>query len=528
MSETSSQENPSTSLGAGKIKRPPVIAIMGHIDHGKSSLLDYIRKTNITETRPTDRSVGREEAGGITQHIGAYEVIHEKEDRQREKITFLDTPGHEAFRGTRSRGASVADIAVLIVSSEDGVKPQTLEVLENIRASKIPFLVAITKIDKPSADIERIKQNLAENDIYVEGYGGDVPVVLVSAKTGAGVQELLETLLLMAELENFQATEDENGSGIIIEAKLDPRKGITATGIIKNGTLRRGMFAGTRGAIAPLRFLIDADSNMQDELTFSSPVQLVGWDKMPEVGAEFRTFLKKTEAVEYASGSGRDSEVVGAPAERVKTDAISSAEARVKLPLIIKADTGGSLEAIKYEISKLERERIIPDIVLSGVGSINENDVKASLSTPDTTVLGFNTKVDSQAAALAERNGVPVLIFNIIYELTDKVSALLAEREPRIEVEEISGRVKVLKIFSTNKGKQVIGARVLEGTLEKGARFKIVRREADIGKGGVKELQQAKVATTSVNEGTEFGAMVESKIEVAPGDILEAYTLVTK
>ncbi|MDP2651124.1 MAG: GTP-binding protein [bacterium] len=509
MTEVSSQEN--------RVKRPPVIAIMGHIDHGKSSLLDYIRKTNITE----------KEVGGITQHIGAYEVVHEKEGK-REKITFLDTPGHEAFRGTRSRGASVADIAILIVSGEDGVRPQTLEVLENIRSSKIPYLVAITKIDKPSADVERIKQNLAENDIYVEGYGGDVPVVAVSAVTGVGVPELLETLLLMSGLENFTGNAEENGSGIIVEAKLDPKKGVTATGIIKDGTVRRGMFAGTKGAIAPLRFLIDAGGNMQEELTFSSPVQLVGWNNMPEVGAEFRTFLKKNAALEFSSESGRNSEVVGAPEERVKTDAIPSAEARATLPIVIKADTGGSLEAIKYEIGKLERERIIPNIVLSGVGSVNENDVKASLSTPGTTVFGFNTKVDSQASALAERNGIPVQVFNIIYELTDKVNQLLNDREPRIEVEEVKGRSKVLKIFSINKDKQVIGAKVLEGTFDKGAKFKVVRREAEIGKGVVKELQQAKATISSVGEGTEFGAMVDSKVEIAPGDALEAYTLVTK
>jgi translation initiation factor IF-2 len=489
-------------------KRPPVVAIMGHIDHGKSTLLDYIRKTNITE----------KEHGGITQHISAYEVLHKSDDGHESRITFLDTPGHEAFRGVRTKGAGAADIAVLIVSAEDGVKPQTMEALEQIKTSNTPFIVAITKIDKPAADVDRTKQNLAENGIYVEGYGGDVSVVSLSSKTGEGVNDLLDTILLMADIENFSGEKDALGTGVIIESKLDPKKGITATGIIKNGTVSRGMFAASAGAMTPLRFILNAEGVQMEELSFSSPIQIVGWDKLPQPGKEFRVFLKKDEAIEYASAQG----------EKTHESSKKIAEGVSALPLVIKADTAGSLEAIKHELDKVSLERIVPQIVISGVGSVTESDVKVALTTPGTIVIGFNSKVDSQAASLAERSGVEVLTFNIIYELTDKVREMLKTREPRIEVEEVIGRSKILKTFSSTKDKQVIGGKVLSGRLDKGVVVKIIRREAELGMGKVKELQQAKVPVDTVGEEIEFGGLIESKIEIVPGDILEAVTTVTK
>jgi translation initiation factor IF-2 len=489
--------------------RPPVVGIFGHIDHGKSTLLDYIRKSNITG----------KEVGGITQHMGAYEVIHRKDDGPEAKITFLDTPGHAAFESIRTKGASAADIAVLVVSAEDGVKPQTLEALNQIKAAGIPFIVAITKIDKSSADIDRTKQSLAENNVFVEGYGGNVPVVALSSKTGQGVDELLETLLLMAELENFTAERDENGYGIIIESKLDPKQGILATGIIKSGTVRRGMIAGSRGTIAPLRFILDAEGNNVEELSFSSPIQIIGWEKMPATGTTFRTFLKKDEALSYATA-----EAEAAPS--ILRSKIAAGMTAV--PVILKADTVGSLDAIFHELEKLSFERIAPQVVLSGVGAINENDVKLALTAPGTIVIGFNARVDAPAAAIAERNSIPIHVFSIIYELSEKIASILTEREPKIEVEETIGRAKVLKNFSSTKDKQVLGGKVLEGRLEKGAVVKIIRREAELGIGKVKELQQAKVAIDSVSEENEFGAMVESKIEIAPNDILLAVVKVTK
>lgn len=489
--------------------RPPVVAVLGHIDHGKSTLIDYIRKTNI---------VARE-AGGITQHIGAYEIKHTLKDGREKKITFLDTPGHEAFSGIRARGANIADIAVLVVSAEDGVKPQTVEALEKIRASSLPFIAAITKIDKPSANIERTKQSLAENEVYVEGYGGDVPVVELSSITGQGVSDLLEMIALVSELDGKTGDLEMLGEGYIIESRCDPKKGINASCIVKDGTIRRGLFVASAGALAPIRSLADAEGNLLEEISFSSPVQISGWDKMPQVGAKFKTFLKKDEAVAF---SERES---GKKVSETKTP---SREDVSLLNIIVKADAAGSMEAIVGELGKISRERIIPKIIYSGIGNVNESDVKLAITKEDSVLIGFGVKVDPQATALAERSDVEVLLFKIIYELKDKVLKLLEEREPRIEVEELESSSKILKVFGGNLNKQVVGARVLSGEVKSGAVVKIMRREAEIGRGKIKELQQSKIAANSVSEGTEFGAMIESKIEIAPGDVLNTFTLTKK
>src|SRR3989344_1379274 len=462
--------------------RPPVVAILGHIDHGKSTLIDYIRKTNVTGS----------EAGGITQHASAYEITHTSKDGRSVHITFLDTPGHEAFESIRTRCANAADIAALIVSAEDGVKPQTVETFKHIKECSIPCLVVITKVDKPAANIDRTKQSLAENEIYVEGYGGNTPVVELSATTGKGVNEFLDMISLMAELENKTADRETLASGVVIASRLQAKRGIPPSGLIQDGTIRPGLFAATPGSIAPIRFLLDAEGNTVDELSFSSPVQIVGWDKMPATGSVFRTFLKKDEATAYAEKS---------ETRNPKSEIRKMAEGMSFLPIIIKADTAGSLEVITSELGKLSKERIVPKIILSSVGGINENDVKAAQATTGAVILCFHTKVDSQAAALAERSGIAILSFDIIYELTDKVNKLLSEREPRIEVEEIESSSKVLKLFGATKDKQVVGGRVLSGVLKRGTLVKIIRRDTEIGRGKVKELQQAKIAADSVNEG---------------------------
>ena len=484
-------------------KRPPVVGILGHIDHGKSTLLDYIRKSNVVE----------KEAGGITQHISAYEVM--RPDGR--KITFLDTPGHEAFANVRTRGASVADIAVLIVSGEDGVKPQTVEVYKYIEQAKLPFIVAVTKMDKPTADLDRTKASLAEAGIYVEGYGGSISSVPISAKTGQGVDELLDIILLQADLLDLKGEEDALGEGVVIESRLDPKRGITAVAIIKNGTVEKGTFAACGGATTPIRYMLDAEGQQVEELTLSSSVQLVGWDKLPKVGDAFKTFLKKDEAAEYASKH-----------KGTKVTAKEMVGDLATLPLIIKADTAGSLEAIENAVGSLSRERIVPKIISSGIGAVNENDVKTALSTPGTFILSFHAKTENAAAALAERSAVTILPYTIIYELSDKVKKLLEEKEPRIEVEETLGTAKVLKLFSSAKNSQVLGARVLTGKIVVNAQVKIMRRDTEIGRGRIRELQQAKVKTSEVQEGSECGLMLESKMEAAPGDVLEAVTLVTK
>jgi len=484
---------------------------MGHIDHGKSTLLDYIRKSDVVAG----------EAGGITQHVSVYEIEHTKSDGTKAKITFLDTPGHEAFHAIRARGARAADIAVLVVSAEDAVKPQTLEAYKWIKTEHVPYIVAITKIDKLQANIERAKQSLAENDIFVEGYGGNIPVVALSAKTGENVSELLDLILLLAEVENFTGETDRWGSGAIIESRLDAKKGITAVGIIKDGTVKVGQIAASIGSIAPLRFILDVDGNQVDMLTFSSPVQIVGWSSLPLVGSAFEIFEDKVAAQFYADSEAAKARI---PLPRKET----ADENMTTLPIIIKADAAGSLEAILYELDKLSRERIVPKVVIAAVGTVSESDVKTAIATPGIIIFGFNAKIDPQAAALAERSGVGIESFDIIYKLTERVETLLSEREPRIEVEEVLGSAKVLKIFNATKDKQVVGARVEKGMFEKSGAVRIMRRDEEIGRGKVKELQQAKIAVESVNEGTEFGTMIESKIEIAPGDILERIVTVTK
>ncbi|OHA99456.1 MAG: translation initiation factor IF-2 [Candidatus Zambryskibacteria bacterium RIFCSPHIGHO2_12_FULL_43_12b] len=492
-----------------KILRPPVVVVMGHIDHGKSTLLDYIRKSNVVD----------KEAGGITQHISAYEVVH-KRDGKDFNITFLDTPGHEAFKSIRSRGASVADIAVLVVSAEDGVKPQTVEALNVIKEAQMPYVVAINKIDKPGANVEKTKQNLAENDVFLEGFGGSVSWGAISAKTGEGVNELLDLLLLVAELEELTGERDAEASGIIIESNMDTKKGISVTAIIKNGTLKKGQFAVSGTSIAPLRIFENFLGKPISEATFSSPVRIIGWDSAPKVGAEFQGVNTKNEALEIVAKN--------AEAQTTSEQSAGDSESeKTVIPIVIKADSAGSLDALVYEIGKLGNDRVIPKIVLSGIGPLSENDVKSAMTKENSLLISFHTKTDSKAESLAQRLGKEIHSFDIIYKLTEWLAQAVLERTPSIEVEEAVGVAKILKTFSQSKDKQVVGGRVESGIISVGDQVRILRRDAEIVRGRVRELQQTKQKTSSVSEG-EFGAMIEAKFEIAMGDKIEALTLVKR
>jgi len=493
-----------------KKTRPPIVTVMGHIDHGKSTLLDYIRKTNVVAG----------EAGGITQHLSAYEVIHTTKEKKVHKMTFLDTPGHEAFGAIRARGAHVADVGVLVVSAEDGVKPQTLEALRVLRKDEIPFVVAINKIDKPGADVERTKQNLAENDIFVEGYGGNIPWAAISAKKGDGVSELLDLILLVAELEELKGDSTVPASGVIIESNLDTKKGIATTAIITNGTLIRGQFAVSDTSISSLRIVEDFLGKSLTEATFSSPVIIIGWDKMPAVGEEFSCYSTKQEALDAVA---QNAEKKAAPEARASTD-----PNKTSIPIILKTDTAGSLDALVYEIAKLGNDRVEVKIVLSGIGPVSENDVRSANTNTNALIVGFHTKTEPQAESLALRMGITIHTFDIIYKLTEWMTIAIQERTPSIEVEEMVGRAKILKTFSKTKDKQIVGGRVEEGTISVGENVRIMRREAFIGTGRVRELQEKKEKTSSITEGNEFGSMIESKIELAPGDKVESFTLVKK
>jgi translation initiation factor IF-2 len=527
------------------IERPPVIVVMGHIDHGKSTLLDYIRKSNIVAG----------EAGGITQHIGAYEVIHANtrkaknvegkgttEKIQERRITFLDTPGHAAFKGIRNRGANTADIAILVVSSEEGVKPQTTEALQSILTAKIPYIVAITKIDSPKADIERIKQNLAENEIYLESYGGQIPWVAVSAKTGEGVDDLLDLLLLQAELGELRGDPNLPAKGIIIEANLDKRKGNTATLIIKNGTLRDGMAvvigddSKAGGSIAPVRVMEDFLGKRITEATFSSPIRLIGFDTLPKIGQQFQAYATKKEAEqarENALGERTDA-AVQKQVQQKNTSAspAEKTEQTLTIPLIIKADVAGTLEAIESELKKIHigetAEKVELRVVQSGCGDITENDIKSAVGHDNILVIGFNCRIDAQAKATAERLGIEIHSFDIIYKLMEWLEKTAKSKAPKMQIEEITGRAKIQKIFSKNKDKQVVGGKVLEGVILSGSEVRILRRDAQIGEGKIRELQQQKQKASEAKKDTEFGTLIESKIEIAPGDQIQAVRMVEK
>ncbi len=510
MAKKPAQQN-NDSNGAA-IKRPPVVAILGHIDHGKSTLLDYIRKSHVVD----------QEAGGITQSISAYEVEIPKNGTH-ERITFIDTPGHEAFSGMRERGATTADIALLIVSAEDGVKPQTLEAYKEIEKAKVPFIVAINKIDKPNANVERVKMSLAEAGIYVEGYGGSVSFVPISAKTGQGVDELLDMIILTADISGLTGTPDKTARGTIIEAHRDPKKGISATLIIKDGSLKPGMFVACGTAFSPTRIIENHAGKKITEATFSSPVRLIGWSETPRIGIPFESFTSKRDLETYL-----DTVHELAETDTTSLDKTSGESDKKIIPVIIKADVIGSVEAISHELRKVKSDRVAIKVILASIGDITESDIKGAGANKETLILGFNVKIDARAQAMIERIGMEFATFDIIYNLVEFIALKVTERTPKVETEESVGRAKILKCFSVNKDKQIVGGKVIDREINLGHRVKIYRRDTIIGEGTIRELQQAKVKTNNVQEGFEFGTMIDSKIELAPGDVVEDIIIVSK
>lgn len=491
--------------------RPPVVAILGHIDHGKSTLLDYIRSTNIAA----------KEAGGITQHITTYEITHKDEEHGEQRITFIDTPGHEAFRDVRTRGAGIADIAILIVSAEDGVMPQTLEAINCIKESKVPFIVAINKIDSSKADIEKTKYALIENEVYIEGYGGDVPFVPISAKTGQGIPDLLSMILLVAELEDLKMDTSTQATGIVIEAHKDEKRGISATVVLKNGTLKIGDFVAGHTSMSPVRSIEDTSGNKYKEVTASKPIIIYGWTSIPPVGTFIESFNNKKGAEEYCKNCVSENVVV-------QEKNIQSREDLAVIPIIIKTDVSGTGEAVIFEINKIKTERVQFNILENATGVIGESDMKKALSDPNTIVIGMGVGVDPRAEALRERNGTTVVTFKIIYELVDWLKNVISERTPRITVEEVAGKVKVLAIFNNTKKNQVLGGKVISGTITLGNTVNILRRDEKIGVGVIKELQQQRVATKQIQENNEFGTSISADVEIATGDTLEAIIRVEK
>lgn len=494
-------------------ERPPIVVVMGHVDHGKSTLLDYIRKTNIVDR----------EAGGITQHLSAYEVEHT--DRPKDgtakmrKITFLDTPGHEAFTGMRSRGATVADIAILVISAEDGIKAQTKEVIDLIKKTKMPYVVAINKIDKPNANIEKVKYDLLEHEVYLEGLGGDIPFVPISATKGTGIDDLLETVLLVADINELTGNNTAPATGLVIESHIDSKTGAKATLVILDGMVKKGEFIVSGQSFVSTRMLENYFGKSIDEAGPSAPITLTGFNVVPSVGDIFQSVKTKKEAEALCLENKQNKSILD---DNVCEDGDTI------IPIIIKTDVAGTCEAILREIGKIKKECISYKIISAGVGNISEGDIKMAGSDKETVIVGFNVKIDPIARDINEQVGAKVEIFDIIYKLTEWLHDHIENLRPRQEVHESLGKLKVLKLFSQVKDKQVVGARIDVGQIHVNDHVKIMHNDEEMGTGKIIEIQSQKIKVKELNEGNECGLTVESKVEILQGDKLEAFKTVMK
>jgi len=484
-------------VGTGQTTRPPVVVVLGHIDHGKTSLLLAIRNLQFTEEKP---------GGEITQHIGAYQI-----EKDGKKITFLDTPGHEAFSQMRSRGAKVADIAILVIDAAEGVHPQTKEAISHIKKSGIPLIVALNKIDKPEADPEKIKGQLAKEDILVESMGGKIPTVLVSAKTGKGIPELLEMINLIAEMENFRATPEKEGRGVVIESYLDNLRGPTATLLLSDGQLKIGDIVGTNSAWVKIKSLENFKKEPVEKALAADPVIIFGFNQVPMVGEEFKVFP------DLASAENNIKTL-----EKEKPEIIEISEDQKILNLIIKADVLGSIEAIEGILKNLPQEKVVLKILKAEAGNINESDVKLALS-GRAVILGFRVKIDAVAKKIIEREKVKIMAFEIIYDLVEGVrkfmEKILKPEELRIDL----GKIKVLVKFITEKNRQIVGGRVTEGEIKKGALLEIFRNKEKIGQGKIINLQRNKKDIDLTVKGDECGILFEGDAKIEEGDTLVAF-----
>lgn len=480
--------------------RPPVIAVMGHIDHGKSSLLDYIRKANVVAG----------EAGGITQHVAAYVAMHN--DRP---VTFLDTPGHEAFKTLRARGAAAADIAILVVAADEGVMPQTLDALSAIKEAEIPYLVAITKIDKSNADIERAKTSLLEHEVLLEGLGGDVAYAPISSKSGEGVPELLDLVVLAADLAELTADPEARATGFVLESTQDPKRGASATLVVKDGSLTTGGFAVAGEAIAPIRFIENFLGERVERIGPSEPARISGFSSLPSAGAIFSIVDTKKDAEKCAKEQC---------AGQMSTAPVEVVDGVTELPLVIKADTQGSIDAIAHELNKINVERGVLRVVATGVGSVSEGDIKTAHAAQG-IIVAFNVGTDAIARDLADREQVEILSFSIIYELAEAAAAALATRVPKIATEVELGRATVLKSFSSSAKKQVVGMRWASGVLARKARIKIMKGDEEVARGSILNLQQARADVSEIKVEGDFGAELEVREPLVYGDQVVAFSV---
>src|SRR5215475_9815632 len=494
--------------------RPPVVTVMGHVDHGKTSLLDYIRRTKVAAG----------EAGGITQHIGAYHVT-----TPRGVVTFLDTPGHEAFTSMRARGAKVTDLVILVVAADDGVMPQTIEAISHAKAANVPLVVALNKIDKSEANPDRVKQELVTQGVVPEEYGGDSPFVPVSAKTGKGIDDLLERVLLQAEVLELKAPVDAPAKGAVIEARLDKGRGPVATVLMQSGTLRRGDVLLAGAVFGRVRAMLDENARPVSEAGPSIPVEIQGLSDVPNAGDEMMALGDERKAREIAlfrQGKFRDVKLAKRQAAKLENMFEQLKELEVKvLPLVIKADVQGSQEALVHTLPRLSTEEVKVNIVHAGVGAITESDVNLALASK-AVIIGFNTRADATARKLAESSGVDIRYYNIIYEAVDEVKAALSGMLAPEKKETQLGLVEVREVYRISKVGTVAGCYVLEGLVRRGAKIRVLRDNVVIHDGELDSLKRFKDDVREVKAGFECGLSIRSYNDVKVGDQLEPYEVV--
>ncbi len=485
--------------------RPPVVTVMGHVDHGKTTLLDVIRKTNVTAS----------EAGAITQHIGAYQALLDGR-----KITFLDTPGHEAFTVMRARGAQATDIVILVVAADDGVMPQTVEAIDHARAAKVPIMVAINKIDKPDANPERVKQQLADLGLVIEEWGGDTVCVPISAKQGQGISDLLETLFLVADILELKADPDSAAEGVIIEAKLDKTKGPLATLLVQKGTLKRGDVVVAGGAWGKIKAMFDDKGKQVHKAEPSTPVEVLGLNEVAQSGDLFIVLSDEHEARSIV-----EKQKYPRPRPTLSLSALSSqiSDGQIKeLNIVLKTDVDGSIDPIKTSVERLGTEKTKARIIHAASGSITESDVLLA-SASKGIIIGFNTPTSPGATQLADVEGVGIQHYNVIYKLIEDVDRTLKGMLEPTYAEVLGGRAEVRAVFPRGKLGKVAGVYVMEGKVWRDAQVKILRQNKVIGDSRVSSLKRFKDDVAEVSTGLECGVGIEGNVDFQIGDIIEFY-----
>ncbi|HNU12176.1 MAG TPA: translation initiation factor IF-2, partial [Rubrivivax sp.] len=494
-----------------ELPRAPVVTVMGHVDHGKTSLLDYIRRARVAAG----------EAGGITQHIGAYHV-----QTPRGIVTFLDTPGHEAFTAMRARGTKATDIVILVVAADDGVMPQTKEAIHHAKAAEVPIVVAMNKIDKPEANVERVKAELVAEGVVPEDFGGDSPFVPVSAKTGQGIDELLEQVLLQAEVLELKAPVQAMAKGLVVEARLDKGRGPVASVLVQSGTLKKGDVVLAGSSWGRVRAMLDEDGQATESAGPSIPVEIQGLTEVPQAGDEFMVLADERRAREIATfrqGKYREVALNRRQAAKLENmfEAMGEGQAQT-LSLIIKADVQGSQEALAQSLQKLSTDEVRVQIVHAGVGGISESDVNLAIASK-AVVIGFNTRADAGARKLAEGNGIDIRYYNIIYDAVDEVKAAMSGMLAPEQKEEVIGMAEIRTVFVASKIGTVAGCMVTAGQVTRHARFRLLRDNIVIYTGEIESLKRMKDDVREVKEGFECGIKLKNYTDIKEGDQLEFF-----